>query len=117
GVLRTLSWVDRRGKEEPLALAPRRYTDPRISPDVTRVAFDMPGATRNIWIWNFQRASLTKLTGGPTEDMMPVWSRDGSRIFFASNRTGNFDLYSQPLTAPQGKEWNLRLRAPRSPSR
>ena len=38
---------------------------------------------------------LTKLTSGPTEDMLPVWSRDGRRVFFSSNRTGNFDVYSQ----------------------
>ena len=27
--------------------------------------------------------------------MLPVWSRDGRRVFFASDRTGNFDVYSQ----------------------
>jgi hypothetical protein len=59
------------------------------------VAVDLVGATRNIWIWNLERRSLTKLTDGPTEDLLPIWSPDGSRIFFASNRTGNFNLYSQ----------------------
>jgi Tol biopolymer transport system component len=95
GQLRTLSWVDRRGKEEPLALAPGRYEYARISPDGTRVALDIPGANRDIWIWNLQRPGLTKLTNGPTEDMLPVWNADGSRVFFASDRTGNFDVYSQ----------------------
>jgi serine/threonine-protein kinase len=93
--LRTLAWVDRQGKEEPLALAPGRYQYPSISPDGTRVALDISGANRDIWIWNVQRPSLTRLTDGPTEDMVPVWSRDGRRVFFASNRTGNFDVYSQ----------------------
>jgi hypothetical protein len=93
--LRTLSWVDRLGKKEPLALAPDRYVNPRVSPDGTRVALDIAGANRDIWIWNLQRPSLTKLTGGPTEDILPVWSRDGRRLFFASDRTGNFDVYSQ----------------------
>ncbi|MEO8257581.1 MAG: protein kinase [Acidobacteriota bacterium] len=95
GQLRTLSWVDRQGKEEPLALAPGRYEYARISPDGTRLALDIPGGSRDIWIWNLQRAGLTRLTSGPTEDMLPVWSRDGSRVYFASDRTGNFDLYSQ----------------------
>ena len=27
--------------------------------------------------------------------MAPLWSPDGSRVFFASDRTGNFDVYSQ----------------------
>jgi serine/threonine-protein kinase len=95
GGLRTLSWVDRQGKEEPLGLAPGRYQYPRVSPDGTRVALDISSANRDIWIWNRQRQSLTKLTNGPTEDMTPVWSPDGQRVFFASDRTGNFDVYSQ----------------------
>jgi serine/threonine-protein kinase len=94
-LLRALAWVDRQGKKEPLALAPGRYTNPRISPDGTRIALDIPGANRDIWIWHLQRPSLTKLSGGPTEDLLPVWSRDGSRVFFASDRTGNFDVYSR----------------------
>ncbi len=27
--------------------------------------------------------------------MVPVWSLDGRRVFFASDRTGNFDVYSR----------------------
>jgi serine/threonine-protein kinase len=87
--------VDREGKEELLALAPGPYADPRVSPDGTRVAFDIVGANRDIWIWSLQRPSLTRLTSGPTEDLLPVWSRDGRRVFFASDRTGNFDVFSQ----------------------
>jgi hypothetical protein len=94
-LLRTLAWVDRRGKKEPLTLAPARYANPRISPDGTRVALDITGANRDIWIWDLQRPSLTKLSGGPTEDLLPVWSRDGRRVFFTSDRTGNFDVYSR----------------------
>ena len=35
---RTLVWVDRTGKEEPVAAPPRAYEHPRLSPDGTRVA-------------------------------------------------------------------------------
>ena len=93
--LRTLAWVDRHGNKEPLPLAPDRYADPRVSPDGTRIALDITGANRDIWIWNLQRPSLTKLTSGPSEDILPVWSRDSRRVFFASDRTRNFDVYSQ----------------------
>ena len=96
GPVRTLSWVDRQGNEEPLPIEPGRYAYPRVSPDGTRIAFDIPGANRDVWIWNIERRTLTKLTDGPTEELMPVWSRDGERLFFASDRTGNFDIYSQP---------------------
>ena len=93
--LRTLSWVDHQGKGEPVALAPGKYQYPRISPDGTRVALDVTGANRDIWILDLQRSILTRLTDGPTEDLVPVWSVDGNRVFFGSDRTGNFDVYSQ----------------------
>ncbi|MEQ1910150.1 MAG: protein kinase [Vicinamibacterales bacterium] len=90
-----LWWVDRHGKAEPLALPPDQYRYPRVSPDGMRVALDISGANRDIWMWNLERHSLTRLTSGPTEDMIPVWSRDGHRVFFSSNRNGNFDVYSR----------------------
>jgi hypothetical protein len=97
--LRTLSWVNRHGTEEPLPFAAGLYSNPAISPDGTRGALDISGASRNIWIWNLQRPALTKLTNSPTEDVLAVWSRDSSRVFFSSNRTGNFNVYSQAADA------------------
>jgi hypothetical protein len=93
--LRTLVWIDRQGREDPLPLAPGRINYPRVSPDGTRVALDIAGANRDVWIWNIERKSLTRLTDGPTEDLLPVWSPDGTRVFFGSNRTGDFDIYSR----------------------
>jgi serine/threonine-protein kinase len=96
---RTVSWVDRHGVKEPLALAlgPGLYNYPRISPDGTRVALDMfnSSSERDIWIWDLRRQSLTQLTIGPTEDILPLWTPDGGRVLFASNRAGTFDIYSQ----------------------
>jgi serine/threonine-protein kinase len=94
--LRTLAWIDRQGKEEPLPIEPGPYAYPRVSPDGTRVALDIiRGGGRDIWVLDLQRLSLTQLTNGPTEDMLPVWSLDGRRIFFASDRSGTHDVYSQ----------------------
>jgi eukaryotic-like serine/threonine-protein kinase len=92
--LSALWWVDRRGKEELLPLVPGPYAYPRVSPDGSRVALDIPGTNRDIWVWNTQRPGLTRLTSGPAEDMLPTWGRNG-RLFFASQRNGNFDVYSQ----------------------
>jgi Tol biopolymer transport system component len=30
--------------------------------------------------------------------MMPVWSKDGKQIAFASDRYGNFDVFTLPVT-------------------
>ncbi|QLQ04692.1 MAG: PD40 domain-containing protein [Anaerolineae bacterium] len=36
---------------------------------------------------------LVRLTNDAGEDRLPAWSPDGKRIAFASDRTGNADLY------------------------
>ena len=35
--------------------------------------------------------------------LVPVWSRDGTRIIFGSNRGGDWDLYSAPAAAGPGR--------------
>lgn len=97
GTQTTLVWVSRDGTEEPLGSgAPPDLDYPRVSPDGSLIAVDYrSGGNRDIWILDLNRQSLTRLTNGPTEDMLPVWSSDGRRVFFASDRGGTFDVYSQ----------------------
>ena len=85
---RTLVWVDREGREEPLAAEPRVYTYPRISPDGTRLALDVNDQEIDIWIWNFARETLTRLTFDPARDVYPTWTPDGLRVAFGSDRDG-----------------------------
>jgi dipeptidyl aminopeptidase/acylaminoacyl peptidase len=71
------------------------YIYPRISPDGTRVALDVAGKNRDIWVGNLATGVVTKITDGPTEDLMPAWSPDGSRVFYASDREGGvFKVFS-----------------------
>ena len=87
--LRTLVWVDRDGREEPLAAPPRPYSYPRVSPDETQVAVDVRDAESDIWVWSLERATLTRLTFDPLFDRFPVWSPDSRRILFSSQRDGS----------------------------
>lgn len=97
---RQLSWVDRAGAVESLALRPDRYTNPRISPDGRLVALDIPGVNRDVWILDLRRRNLTRLTTSSSEDMLPLWSVDGRRVYFASDRAGSFDIYSRAVSGP-----------------
>jgi len=90
---RTLVWVDRDGGEEALAAEPRAYTYPRISPDGGRLALDVRGQENDIWLWDFARETLTRLTFAPGVDLYPVWTPDGTQVAFSSDRDENFDLY------------------------
>jgi hypothetical protein len=95
--LRTLVWVARSGREEVVAGAvPRRYVYAQISPDGSCAAVDIGGANRDIWAFCFERATMTRISDGPTEDLMPAWSADSTRVFFASDAaTGRFQIYSR----------------------
>ena len=89
---RTLVWVDRNGREDPLAAAPNAYTSPRISPDGTRVALNIGSLDRgDIWIWDIARETMNRLTF-ETGDT-PIWTPDGRRIAYESIREGLFSIY------------------------
>ncbi len=92
-----LTWVDRNGRQEAVPTPPLEYVYARISPDGTRVALDVGGGGKNrdIWVGNLASGVVTRITDGPTEDVMPAWSLDGARVFFASDREGGtFKVFS-----------------------
>jgi Tol biopolymer transport system component len=94
--LSVLVWKSLDVTEEPLPVPPGRYLFPRISPDGRYIALDTPGPNRGIWIWDVQRQLRYLLTRSAAEDMLPVWSPTSGRLFYASQQSGNFDVYSQP---------------------
>jgi serine/threonine-protein kinase len=89
---RTLVWVDRQGREEVLNAPPRNYTYPRLSPDGSRLALDVRDEQLDIWVWNFERETLTRLTFDPGIDGYPVWTPDGLQVAFGSGTPGNLFL-------------------------
>jgi serine/threonine protein kinase len=86
---RTMVWVSRDGREEPLAAPPRSYSYPRISPDGTKVAVDVRDQASEVWVWDTGRSTLTRLTFDPGQDRFPAWTPDGRRIAFSSTRDGS----------------------------
>ena len=80
-----LVWVDRRGGARPLPAPPRPYENPRLSPDGSRVAVDV---NDDVWVYDLVRGTLTRLTFEPTENETPVWTPDGKRVTYASDRQG-----------------------------
>lgn len=71
---------------------------PAISPDGRTVAFSYRG---NLWKVAVSGGVATPLTVGTWHNTMPVWSPDGSRLAFASDRNGNLDVY---VVASEGGE-------------
>jgi len=79
-----LAWVDRQGQEEVLSAPPRNYAYPRLSPDGSRLALDVRDQENDIWIWEFGRETLTRLTFEPGIDAYPAWTPDGLRVALGS---------------------------------
>jgi serine/threonine-protein kinase len=84
-----LVWVDRAGTEQPLAAPAHGYAYPRLSPDGRRIAVGMNAETAaDVWIYDMARDALSRATFGGTRNTVPVWSPDGKRLLFSSNRAG-----------------------------
>ena len=80
-----------------------------ISPDGQTIAFTYRG---DIYTVPFAGGAATRITTDPAVDSRPVWSPDGRKIAFGSDRMGSTDIYivdaagGQPLrlTTHSGSE-------------
>jgi eukaryotic-like serine/threonine-protein kinase len=81
-----LIWVDRTGHEQPLMAPTRNYGYPRLSPDGTRFAVDIREDQDDVWVGEFARGTLTRLTFDSAVDLYAQWTNDGSRLIFSSAR-------------------------------
>ena len=97
--------MDRGGKQNGLVGPPGNYLRPGLSPDEKRVVVDDVDSqgNRDVWIIELGRGNPSRFTFDPAIDVAPVWSPDGSRIVFASNREGTLNLYQKPASGA-GKE-------------
>ncbi len=73
---------------------------PAISPDGKTIVFTYKGDLYRVPAGG---GNATQLTTHEAEDFMPVWSHDGKRIAFASDRYGNFDIYVMPADGGEAR--------------
>ncbi len=70
--------------------APLWLRYPAVSPDGKQIAFGYEG---DIYLVPAEGGKARQLTTNPAYDARPVWSPDGSRIAFMSDREGSRDIY------------------------
>jgi serine/threonine protein kinase/Tol biopolymer transport system component len=99
------TWYDREGKVLGTVGEPGDYGGMALSPDGTEVAVSRKsGKGANIWLLDTDHGAATRLTFGVTSDTYPVWSADGSRIIFTSDRDGAYNLYQKPANGARDEE-------------
>jgi Tol biopolymer transport system component/predicted Ser/Thr protein kinase len=94
---REIEWRDRQGmvlQKEGLAGV---FYSPRFSPDDSRLALArVEPPNTDIWLHEFSRKVMTRLTVEPGFDNYPVWSPDGRKLVCSSSRGGPRNLYLRP---------------------
>jgi len=100
----SLVWVNRNGKEEPLAAPAHAYRGPRLSPDGRRIAVGIEEQETQVWLYDLSRETLTRLTFEGNTNYAPVWTPDGKRIAFTSNKEGPSNVFWQLADGSGGLE-------------
>lgn len=101
------TWFDRQGKSADTFGQPGPDQGLVLSPDATHAAGRDAAqqATGDIWLLDFTRGVRTRLTFRQSLGSYPVWSPDGSRIFFAAGNA--LDTIYEKAASGAGEEKEL----------
>ncbi len=102
GTKRRPVWVDRQGTEQFLAAPPGRYVQLQLSPDGQRLALQIDSPNSDVWIYDIADETLTRLTSEGGE--FPIWTPDGKRITFSSDRAAVPNLFWKPADGSSAAE-------------
>jgi eukaryotic-like serine/threonine-protein kinase len=76
--------VDMKGTATPLGGGERRWSRPRISPDGRRIAVAVVSDSNDIWTYDLQTRTASRLTNSGGNNGLAEWTPDGSRIVYAT---------------------------------
>jgi serine/threonine-protein kinase len=88
--------LDQKGGIERLKLAPGSYEAPRVSPDGKRIAFSTyDGKEGVVSIYDLSGTSVPRRLTVGGNSRFPVWSADGQRVAYQSDREGDLAIWWQ----------------------
>jgi len=95
-----LVWVDRAGKKLSAVSDLADFGNIELSPDRTQVAAavlnDQTGA-RELWVYDAADGHKARLDANVADENWLIWSPDGKRIAYNSQRTRGLDLYGRDV--------------------
>jgi serine/threonine protein kinase/Tol biopolymer transport system component len=107
GGLVSVQWLDAAGKTQPLLAKLDAYQRPSLSPDGNKLAI----STSDIWVYEWQRDTMTRLTFGSGASTYPIWRPDGRYILFEAPG-GTFWTRSDGSGKPQPLTQSKNLQYP-----
>ncbi len=102
-----LTWVDRSGKQLGTVGQPGDVLNVGLSPDGKRIAMrrlDAQSGTRDVWLIEIARGITSRFTFDPANDNNPLWSPDGGKIVFNSDRDGKDGDLFEKVSSGGGSE-------------
>ncbi len=108
------TWYDASGAPTGvLNVPPGHYEALAISPDGRQAVFvrSVSPSESSLWLVDLARGGASRLSTGAGRNDGPVWSPDGSRVVWASDRTGPQNIYIKNLNdaAPEQLLWGSDL--------
>jgi hypothetical protein len=104
------SWLDVFNRTDgsvrrlPLPTAPI-YGTPRVSPNDREVVYAMGDLKeQNLYIYDLSEASAPRQLTRGSVNIYPVWSSDGTMLFFSSNREGDWAVFATPADGSRPPE-------------
>jgi eukaryotic-like serine/threonine-protein kinase len=96
-----LVWVDRSGKKlSSLGGDVADFGDIELSPDRTRLAaavLNEQTGQRELWIYDVATGGKSRLDASTADENWLIWSPDGKRVAYNSQRTGGLALYGRDM--------------------
>jgi Tol biopolymer transport system component len=116
---RQYRWVDRRGQLINSLDVPAGLYNSWLSPDEKRFIadrLDPQTDTYDIWLCDVSGINARRFSIDPASDFCPIWSPDGSRIVWISNRDGITNLYQKAASGAGEDTLLLKSESPKLPT-
>lgn len=100
-----VAWIDEHGTVLRSLTDPGHFVNPALSPDEKTIAIsriDQESGSNSIWLIDADSGSLSPFVNENNNADAPIWSADGTRILYCSDRRGAFETWERRVGAVGG---------------